>query len=191
MGDVETPLESFDAIFLGYTGEVGTGHLADDKAVAEARRNEDLLLSNEAELFCTLIIFHGKMPSEAYLRAFSTVDEFGVVTKPDSPAFRSRQLLKLPEIKARISEMRDEIAQWGKTSFEEVEMNLRNIALNPEAKESDRIAATKALSNLRGFDAQPEGGALNGAIIQMIMPFTPNNLAHRPAVIEQQKQDAA
>jgi hypothetical protein len=182
--DTDAPLENFDALFLGYTGEEGTGHLPDEKAVAAARRDEDLLLSNEAEMFCSLIIFHGKMPSEAYLRAFSTDDEFGNVTKPDSPAFRSRQLLKVHEIKVRIKEMRDEIAEWGKTSFEEVEANLRSIALSPTAKESDRIAATKALSNLRGFDAQPEGGALAGATIVMQMPFIPNNLAHRPAVID-------
>lgn len=179
----EKVVPDFDSIFLGHSTEFGAGHLETMGDVVEARKEDDLLLSNEAEKFCVLIVMHGMLPSEAYTQAFIREDEYGVLVKPDSPAYQAKLLLRLPEIKQRIEEIRDEVVKWGKTSFEECEMNLRRIALNPNNKDSDRIAATKALSAMRGFDAVPEG-LLAGATIQISMPFVPKNLGHKPVTID-------
>jgi hypothetical protein len=165
---------NFDQIFLGHSDEVGGGHLATRADVEEAREDEGLLLSNEADLFCRLITMHGQMPSEAYTHAFMVTDEDGIITKPDMPAYQARVLLRQPEVKARIEEIRAEVVKWGKTSVEEVEANYRRIALDPTVKHSDRIAATKALCALRGFDAQPENQ--QGAVINIVMPWVPNQL---------------
>lgn len=169
---------NFDSMFLGFSEDVGGGHLETAADVSAARAEEEdaaLLLSNEAELFCTLIVMHGKMPSEAYLQAFTFNDTDGTLIKPEMPAYQSRLLLKQPEVKARIEEIRNEVVQWGKSTVEEVEANYRRIALDPTVKDSDRIAATKALCALRGFDAQPE--SMPGAVIQISLPWTPNNLS--------------
>ena len=168
---------NFDQIYLGFEDAPGGDHLATAADVELARNDYDdhmLIISNEAELFCTLIVHHGYMPSDAYTQAFTKANEDGVLVKPESPAYLSRMLLRQPEIKARIEEIRGEIREWGKTSFEEVEMNYRRIALDPRAKDSDRIAATKALCNLRGFDAQPD--SIPGAVINITLPFQPQQL---------------
>lgn len=169
---------NFDQIFLAHSDEVGGGHLATNRDVVEAREEEEgLILSNEADLFCRLITMHGQMPSEAYVHAFMITDEDGIITKPDMPAYQARLLLKKPEVKARIEEIRAEVVKWGKTSVEEVEANYRRIALDPTVKHSDRIAATKALCALRGFDAQPENAT--GATINIVLPWVPNDLSGR------------
>lgn len=180
----EEKIPAFDDWILGAGPEFGAHHLESMGDVAEARRDEgELLLSQEAEKFCLLVVTHGYLPSAAYMQAFSREDEYGVLVKPDSPAYQAKLLLRLPEVKQRIEEMRDEVLTWGKTSFAECEMNLRSIALNPNNKDSDRIAATKALSAMRGFDAVPEG-LLAGATIQISMPFVPKNLGHKPVTID-------
>ena len=102
--------------------------------------------------------------------------------KPDMPAYQSRVLLRQPEVKARIEEIRNEILQWGKSTIEEVEANYRRIALDPTVKHADRIAATKALCALRGFDAQPEN--LPGMTINISLPFTPQPLGQQHRIIE-------
>lgn len=168
---------NFDAMFLGPTDEIGGGHLTSQADVNAARREEEdeaLLLSNEAELFCKLIVMHGQMPSDAYIHAFSYDDGEGQIIKPEMPAYQSRVLLRQPEVKARIEEIRNEVVTWGKTTVEEVEANYRRIALDVTVKHSDRIAATKALCALRGFDAQPENAG--GAVINITLPFMPQKL---------------
>ncbi len=182
-------LLNFDEMYLGFSTEPGGTHLTSESDIVKARAEEDdhaLLLSEQAEKFCRLIVIFGKLPSEAYELAFSEVvtdyDDNNqpreLVIKPDLPAYQSRVLLKQIETKERIEELRREIREWGKTSFEEVENNLRNIALNPSGKDTDRISATKALSALRGFDAQPD--LMQGATIQISLPFVPNVLtSHR------------
>lgn len=177
---------SFDAIFLGYEDKPGGDHLETAKDVVAARKAEDgpLLLSNEAEKFCIFIVHHGYMPSEAYDQAFSTRDENNMLIRPNLPAYSSRMLLKQPEVRERIEEIRAEIRTWGKTTVEEVEANYRRIALNPDTKDSDRVAATKALCALRGFDAQPDNAP--GTTININLPFTPQALGnHR--VIEHER----
>jgi hypothetical protein len=166
---------NFDLMYLGAGVTEGLGHLESIRDVAEARTDGELLLSAEALKFCKLIILHGMLPSAAYAQAFATVDEFGNITRPDVPAYQSRQLLKLPEVIEHIAEMRTEMRLWSKTEVEEIENNLRNIAFNSDEKTTDRIAATKAISALRGFDAQPENAGFGG-VINLIMPFTPKQL---------------
>ena len=185
----ETEVLNFDQMFLGFEEDApGGAHLATVKDIALARKEEEdsaLLLSNEAELFCKLIVMHGMLPSEAYLQAFSKRGDDNELIRPDLPAYHSRVLLRQIEVKARIEEIRNEILLWGKTSLEEVENNYRRIALNIEAKDSDRINATKALCALRGFDAQPE--MMSGATITINLPFTPQQLGqHR--VIEHESE---
>lgn len=175
----------FDQVYLGHSDEIGGGHLEDARDVTVARENENgLLLSAEAEKFVTLITLHGKLPSEAYTQAFSHEDEYGNLIKPDMPAYQARILLRLPEIKEAIEQQRAEIRSWTKTDVSEIEMTHRRIMMDPEAKHSDRIAAGKALSALRGFDAQPE--LLQGATIVVQMPFVPKPLGHQPVTIDHQ-----
>lgn len=184
-GEVEE-MFNFDAMYLVAEDAPGGMHLATPADVKLARAeevDEALLLTNQAEMFCTLIVMHGFMPSDAYLQAFSEKNEDGELMKPTLPAYQSRMLLRQPEIKARIEEIRNEVIKWGKTTVEEVEANYRRMALDPLAKHSDRIAATKALCALRGFDAQPEN--LPGMTINIQLPFTPNQLGRQPVTIDQ------
>lgn len=182
----EAEVLNFDQMFLGFEDDApGGAHLETSKDVALARKEEEdeaLLLSNEAEMFCKLVVMHGFMPSDAYTQAFSVRDENNELIKPNLPAFQSRALLRQPEVKARIEEIRNEVLQWGKTSLEEVEANYRRIALDPLAKHADRINATKALCALRGFDAQPE--MMSGATITINLPFTPQPLGQQHHIIE-------
>ena len=167
---------SFDDIYLAFSEDVGGEHLATSRDVELARAAEEspLLLSNEVEMFVTLIVMHGMLPSTAYTQAF-TKEVDGDVIKPDLPSHYARRLCGTLEVEQRIQEVRDEVVQWGQTSFEEVEMNLRSIALNPMTKDSDRIAASKSLAALRNFGAQ-EGGMVGGTI-NIVLPFSPNNLS--------------
>lgn len=167
---------NFDDIYLAHDTAVGGDHLATAQDVQMARIEEEspLLLSNESELFCVLIVMHGMLPSAAYTQAF-TKEVDGDVIKPDLPSHYARRLCGTLEVKQRIQELRDEVVEWGKTSFEEIEMNLRSIALNPGVKDSDRIAASKSLAALRNFGAQ-EGGMVGGTIT-INLPFAPQNLS--------------
>ena len=183
------PLLNFDDMYLGFSTEPGGTHLTSESDIVKARAEEDdhaLLLSEQAEKFCRLIVVFGKLPSDAYELAFSEVvtdyDDNNqpreLVIKPDLPAYQSRVLLKQPETKERIEELRREVREWTKTDIAEVEMTYRSVMLSPNSKDTDRIAAGKALSALRGFDAQPD--LMQGATISITLPFTPNVLtSHR------------
>lgn len=186
-------LLNFDAMYLGLSAEPGGLHVTTEQQLAAARNEEDdhaLLLSEQAEKFCRLIVLHGKLPSEAYEIAFSReVTEYDAdnrpvltVIKPDLPAYSSRVLLRQPETKERIEELRREVREWTKTEVAEVEMSYRSIMLDPACKDSDRIAAGKALSALRGFDAQPE--LMPGAVITVQLPFVPEKLTSHHHTIE-------
>jgi hypothetical protein len=194
----DTELLNFDAMYLGFENDKpGGAHIKSESDLAKLRDEEEdhaLLLSEQAEKFCRLIVLFGKLPSEAYELAFSTeVTEYDennqprlTVIKPDLPAFQSRVLLKQPETKERIDELRKEVREWTKTEVAEVEMSYRSIMLNPAAKDADRIAAGKALAALRGFDAQPE--LMPGAQITIQLPFVPQQLtSHR--IIEGEATD--
>lgn len=183
---MSTELLNFDEMYLGFSNEPGGKHITSEAELARAREEEEdraLLLSEQAEKFCKLIVLFGKLPSEAYELAFSTevtdldTGEIKVI-KPDLPAYQSRILLKQPETKERIEELRKEVREWTKTEVAEVEMSYRSIMMSPTAKDSDRIAAGKALAALRGFDAQPEN--MPGAQITIQLPFVPQQLtSHR------------
>lgn len=184
MSDTEELIPDFDAAFLGHSSEIGGGHLETARDVAKARDEEDgLLLSPAAEKFVKLIVLHGMLPSQAYTQAFAREDEFGTLIVPDMPAYQARILLKLPEVKQAIEAFRAEVREWCKTEVEEVEMAYRQIMLSPAAKDSDRIAAGKALAALKGYEAAPE--MLQGASITISLPFAPQQLGHRSAIIDQ------
>lgn len=191
MNDSKEVILPFDEVYLGHSTEIGGGHLETPRDVARARDEEEgLLLSPEAEKFVKLIVIHGMLPSEAFVQSFSKEDEFGnLISTPDMPAYQARQLLKIPEVRQAIEELRAEVRQWCKTEVEEVEMSLRRIMLDPSAKHSDKIAAAKNLSALKGFDAQPE--LMPGASIVISLPFSPNQLGQRPTVIEHEPLDIA
>ena len=193
----ETELLNFDALYLGFEPDKpGGSHIKSESDLARIREEEEdhaLLISEEAEKFCRLIVLFGRLPSDAYALAFAkevTDTETGEITiiRPDLSAYQSRVLLRQPEIKACIDELRKEIRTWTKTEVEEVELSYRSIMLNPDAKDSDRIAAGKALAALRGFDAQPE--LMPGAQITIQLPFVPQQLtSHR--IIEGEVADAS
>jgi len=171
---------NFDQIYLTHADGLGEMQLITRNDIEKERDKEQdkhLLLTNEAERFCVLVVHHGLLPSEAYTHAFCYENAEGDLIKPDAPAYQSRLLLREPEIKDRIEEIRREIREWGKTTVEEVEMNYRRIALDQEARHADRISATKALCELRGFNEAPVGAGGGGAShITINLPFTPNHL---------------
>lgn len=185
MSDTKELIPDFDAVFLGHTTEIGGGHLETSRDVAKARDEEDgLMLSPAAEKFVKLIVLHGMLPSQAYTQAFAREDEFGTLIVPDMPAYQARILLKLPEVKQAIEAFRAEVREWCKTEVEEVEMAYRQIMLSPAAKDSDRIAAGKALAALKGYEAAPE--MLQGAQLVIQLPWTPQDLSHKaPVIIDQ------
>ena len=190
MTDTQELIPDFDAAFLGHTTEIGGGHLETQRDVAKARDEEDgLLLSPAAEKFVKLIVLHGMLPSQAYTQAFAREDEFGNLIVPDMPAYQARILLKLPEVKLAIEMFKAEVREWCKTEVEEVEMAYRQIMLSPNAKDSDRIAAGKALAALKGYEAVPE--MLQGASITIALPFAPQQLGRRPVTIEHEPLDNA
>jgi hypothetical protein len=171
-----TPSLTFDDIYLGHDTEAGGTHLATARDVELARIAEEspLLLSNEAEMFCNLIVMHGMLPSVAYTQAF-TKEVDGDVIKPDLPSFSARRLIGTLEVKQRIQELRDEVTEWGKTTYEDIEQGFRSIALAPTVKDSDRISALKALAQMKGF-GNVDGAGVGGTIV-IQFPFAPQNLS--------------
>lgn len=169
--NTETKTElSFDEMFLNAPEE-------DNKtALRELRADASLLINQQVEIFCREIVLHGRLPSRAYELAFAIEDvELGTWVKPDNPSWQASKLLRLPEVIARIREIRDEVISWGgKIEREELISNLRSIALDPHAKHSDRLAATKQLSQMEGFEKQPDTGP--GQTIQIVLPFQPQQL---------------
>ena len=176
------PVLTFDDIYLGHDTEVGGQHLATAHDVALARIAEDspLLISNEAELFCNLIVMHGMLPSAAYVQAF-TKEVDGQVIKPDLPSHSARRLLTTLEVKQRIQELRDEVVAWSKTTYEDIEQGFRSIALAPTVKDSDRISALKALAQMKGF-GNVDGAGVGGTIV-ISLPFSPNDLSPKGITI--------
>lgn len=144
------------------------------------RADNELLLSPQAEQFCQEIVLFSRLPLRAYVIAFSTYDEENARwVKPDHPGFEASRLLRLPEVVGRINELRDMvIAHGGMIKREELISNLRQIAFDPDAKHSDRLSATKQLSQLEGFEKQPDAGP--GTAITLVLPFVPNQLKTQP-----------
>ena len=140
------------------------------------RADNALLLTQQTEQFVVEIVMHGRTPQKAYEVAFAVEDtELGTWVKPDAPAWKAAQLLKQPEVIGRIREVRDMIVLTaGLLSREEIIQNLRSIALDPHAKHADRLAASKQLSQLEGYEKQ--GDAPQGQTLILQLPFSPNQL---------------
>lgn len=171
----ETKTElSFDDLFLNAPSHLE--EYVEKRELREMRADASLLINQQVETFCREIVLHGRLPSKAYEIAFTIEDtELGQWVKPDNPSWQASKLLKLPEVIARIRELRDEVVSWGgRIERDEVIANLKSIALDPYAKHSDRLAALKQLSQLEGFERQPD--AAPGATIQIVLPFAPQPL---------------
>jgi hypothetical protein len=156
------PTISFDDLYLS---------APDDKTeMVEMRGDASLLLSDQAEAFCRELILFGRIPSEAYELAFMVKDcETGQLIKPDAAGYKASKLLKNPEVAERIRELRNEILDWYKMPREEMLMALRAIALNPDAKHSDRLTALKQISQAEGYNMEKD--IPQGAQIIINMPF--------------------
>ena len=161
--------ETFDSLFLNAPDT--------EREVRLMRADNELLLSPQVEQFCQEVVLFSRLPLRAYIIAFSTYDEERMIwIKPDHPGFEASRLLRLPEVVGRIKELRDMvIAHGGMIKREELISNLRSIAFDPDAKHSDRLSATKQLSQLEGFEKQPDQ-TTGGNVIVMNLPFTPNQL---------------
>jgi len=167
----ETKTElNFDELFLNAPDEDAK------QEVREMRADASLLINQQVETFCKEIVLHGRLPSKAYEIAFAIEDaELGQWVKPDNPSWQASKLLKLPEVIARIREIRDEVISWGgRIERDEVIANLKSIALDPHAKHSDRLSALKQLSQMEGFEKTPDAGP--GQTIQIVLPFAPQPL---------------
>lgn len=140
------------------------------------RADNALLLTQQTEQFVAEIVLHGRTPQKAYEIAFAVEDkELDRWVKPDAAAWKASQLLKMPEVIGRIREVRDMIVMTsGLLSREEIIQNLRSIALDPHAKHTDRLAASKQLSQLEGYERQPD--APQGQTLILQLPFAPNPL---------------
>jgi hypothetical protein len=146
------------------------------RELREMRADNSLLLTQQMEMFVAEIVLHGRTPMLAYERAFAVEDrELGTWVKPDNPSWEASRLLKLPEVIGRIKEIRDMVVlNAGLLSREEVINNLRSIALDPHAKHSDRLSASKQLSQLEGYEKAPDVAA--GGNITINLPWVPNEL---------------
>lgn len=164
----------FDSIYLNAPSH--PEEYVEKRKLREMRADASLLINQQVETFCKEIVLHGRLPSKAYEIAFAVEDvELGQWVKPDNPSWQASKLLKLPEVIARIREIRDEVVSWGgKIERDEVIANLRSIALDPHAKHSDRLAALKQLSQMEGFERQPDAPAGSSIVIQL--PFAPQPL---------------
>ena len=165
---------SFDDLFLNAPSH--PEEHVEKRELREMRADASLLINQQVETFCKEIVLHGRLPSKAYEIAFAVEDtELGQWVKPDNPSWQASKLLKLPEVIERIREIRDEVISWGgRIERDEVIANLKSIALDPHAKHSDRLAALKQLSQLEGYERQPDAGP--GQTIQILLPFAPQPL---------------
>lgn len=151
--------------------------------LVEMREHASLLLSDQAEAFCREIILFGRTPTMAYELAFMIQDvDTGQMIKPDAAGYKAAKLLKNPDVAARIKELRNEILDWYKMPREEMLMQLRSIALNPDAKNSDRLAALKQISQAEGYNIEKE--LPQGAQIVINMPFAVKSLGGGAPAIE-------
>ena len=175
MTETETPEAlSFDDLFLNAPATVDTG--AGRQELREMRADASLLINQQVETFCRELVLNGRIPTKAYESAFSVEDvELGQWVKPDNPSWQASKLLKLPEVIARVREIRDEVIHYGgMIERGEVIANLKSIAFDPHAKHSDRLAASKQLAQMEAMERAPDAPA--GAVINISLPFLPNQL---------------
>jgi hypothetical protein len=163
--------ESFDELYL-----------QPDLTAAEAyllRAEHNLLLSPQADEFCRQIVQLGKLPSVAYEIAFAVLDrDTGEWVKPDHAPYQASKLLRNPDVVGRIKELREEIVKFGTIERAELIQTLKSLALDPDIRASDRIAATAQLTRMEGFNKEVEAGTGGTLIIQL--PFAPNPLLTSP-----------
>lgn len=160
--------ETFDSLYLN----------APDTAreVRLMRADNELLLSPEVEQFCQEVVLHGRLPLKAYVVAFSTYDDERMIwIKPDHPGFEASRLLRLPEVIGRIKELRDMVViHGGMIEREEIIANLKSIAFDPDAKHSDRLAASKQIAQMEAMERAPD--VQQGTSIVLQLPFMPQPL---------------
>ena len=147
-----------------------------ERAIGAMRAESSLLLSQQAEVFCREIVLHGRLPTRAYEIAFAVQDvELGTWVVPDNPSWNASKLLRTPEVVGRIKEIRDEMVSWGgRIEREEIINSLRSILLDPDTKASDKLGASKQLSQLEAFEKAPDAQVGGTLVIQL--PFSPNQL---------------
>lgn len=104
-----------------------------------------MTLTPKQEKFAQLYVELGNA-SEAYRQAYESK------AKPESVHVRASELLSDSKVSVRVQELRDDLAEkalWKRLRSVEV---LSNVALGAE-KDSDKVAAVKALNAMYGWDA--------------------------------------
>lgn len=145
------------------------------------RGDANLLLSEKANEFVRQIVQLGRLPSEAYERAFSVLDtDTGEWVKPDHCAYQSALLLRNPDVLERVKEEREAIKMFGTIEREELILTLKGIALDPSLKPADRIAASAQLTRMEGLNKEQD--VAPGGTIVIQLPFTPQTLVSAPAI---------
>jgi hypothetical protein len=159
------------------------------KELREMRAEHTLLLAPQVEEFCRQVVQLGKIPTLAYESAFAVeVEVFDEVLdlnvkrwiKPDHASYHASRLLKNKDVVERIKELRDEIILFGQIERAEVIQTLKSIALDPDAKNSDRVAAAAQLNRMEGFCKEPENVGIGGTLT-LVLPFSPQKLVSAPA----------
>lgn len=165
---------NFDEVFLNAPSHLE--EYVEKRELREMRADASLLINQQVETFCRELVLNGRIPTKAYEIAFSVEDvELGQWVKPDNPSWQASKLLRLPEVIARIREIRDEVIHYGgMIERGEVIANLKSIAFDPHAKHSDRLAASKQLAQMEAMERAPDAPA--GATIQIVLPFAPQPL---------------
>jgi hypothetical protein len=158
------------------------------KELREMRGDHTLLLAPQVEEFCRQVVQLGRLPTVAYEVAFAIEQtefdeelELNVKRwiKPDHPSYHASRLLKNKDVVARIKELRDEIVMFGQIERAEVIQTLKSIALDPDAKNSDRVSAAAQLNRMEGFNKEPEAGGIGGTLT-LVLPFVPQKLVSAP-----------
>lgn len=163
--------ESFDLLYLQPD--------LDAKEARELREEKMLLLSPQAEEFCRQIVQLGKLPSVAYEIAFAVQDaETNEWVKPDHALYHAGRLLRVGDVVEKIKALRQEVVKFGTIERVELIQTLKSIALDPDTKTSDRIAAAAQLTRMEGFSKEAEVAPGGTLVIQL--PFAPNQLLTAP-----------
>jgi hypothetical protein len=159
------------------------------KELREMRAEHTLLLAPQVEEFCRQVVQLGKIPTLAYESAFAVeMEEYDETldlnvkrwVKPDHASYHASRLLKNKDVVERIKELRDEIILFGQIERAEVIQTLKSIALDPDAKNSDRVAAAAQLNRMEGFCKEAESNNVGGTLT-LVLPFSPQKLVSAPA----------
>lgn len=173
---------TFDALYLNAETK---------QEVVKLREDADLLLSQQAEMFCRQLVLFGRLPIDAYEIAYSVEETYFDETlqiemkrwvKPEHAAYLASRLMRNRDVIDYIKVLRAQVLEHGRIERAEVIQSLKSIALDPSQKSSDRIQAASQLNKMEGFNKEQDTG--QGGSLTIVMPWVPQQLTSAPTMKE-------